>query len=680
MSSKEVKAGAAFVELFVKDNKLSAGLRAASKQIQRWAKDTKKYLQGIGTGFLNAGKWGLGIGGAIGGGLFAMTKSFADAGDQVEKMSHRTSMSAEFLSELGYAAQLCGTDIATLEGSVKKMQMLMLDAAQGSQGAIDKLAALGLSYQQLAKLSPEEQFEVLIDRLGHMDEAHRAALAMEIFGKSATQLMPMIHAGTEEIAAMREEARKLGVSMSGKDAQAAAAFSDALTRLKTAFQGIVQHIGAALAPELTDLANWFTKYISVLVKTIDRNKKLIIAFAKWTAIIAGVSAGLIAIGAAFWGLGAIAGAALGTVAAAFTAAAAIISFILSPMGIAIAAITALLWYFGTLADSIEWVKDCFASLFATATKAWKGIGDAIAAGRFDLAMKVVWTAIKLVWTDGINFLYKWWLWFQNQFLTVWNTAAFGLVVGWNGFKAFLLDTFHGFQAAWVLLTKAINDTWAACTASLLNAWDTAYTQIAKGLGWVYAKLTGMDAAEMVRIVEEDHVNRTKQRNVQYDNDQKQRNAKFNQDMAVIGQNNLNVQHQIDDQLQAAAKTYNDKQQARQTGYNNELAQMEADRTNAEKELNDAIAEAAKARAEFEKDPEVKRKTREARDLHYDTVELTARTVSLATSSSNGLFNVAASLSLQSNNPMDKIARNTEETAKFVKRLYQQRLNSGAVVF
>jgi len=254
--SQTIQAGAAYVELFVRDNKLSEGLRAASARIKKWAADTKKYMQSIGNSLMSFGAKGLGVGAGIGGGLLAMAKSFADTGDAIEKMSHRTGMSAEALSELGYVAQQCGTDIGTVEKSIKKMQMLMQEAGRGSQVAIDKLAALGLSYKQLAKLSPEEQFAAIIDRLGQMDEASRAAHAMEILGQSASQLLPLINAGADGIAEMRAEAKRLGVSMSTQDAKAATALSDAFTRLKVSMQSIVRHIGAALAPSLTRLAKW----------------------------------------------------------------------------------------------------------------------------------------------------------------------------------------------------------------------------------------------------------------------------------------------------------------------------------------------------------------------------------------------------------------------------------------
>ena len=340
--SQTVQAGAAFVELVVRDNKLSEGLRAASKRIKQWAADTKKYMQNIGKSLMSFGAKGLGVGAALGGGLLAMAKSFADTGDAIEKMSHRTGMSAEALSELGYAAQQCGTDIGTIEKSVQKMQSLMHEAGRGSQGAANKLAALGLSYQQLAKLSPEEQFSTIIDRLGQMDEAHRAAHAMDILGKSASQLMPLINAGADGIADMRKEARQLGLSMSTRDAQAAAALGDAMTRVQTSIRGIVNHIGAALAPSLTNIANITVRCAKTIVYIINRNRAMIVTIAKVAAVVAGVGAGLVAAGAAFIGLGAIAGVALTGIAIALKAVAGLAAFLVSPIGIACAAIVGLL--------------------------------------------------------------------------------------------------------------------------------------------------------------------------------------------------------------------------------------------------------------------------------------------------------------------------------------------------
>jgi len=187
---------------------------------------------------------------------------------------------------------------------------------------------------------------------------------------------------------------------------------------------------------------------------------------------------------------------------------------------------------------------------------------------------------------------------------------------------------------------------------------------------------------MVRIVEEDHVYREKERNAGYDAAQKQRNDQFNQDMAAIWQENLNAHAGIDAQQKATDEAYDAKQNARQSAYDKELVQMEADRLLAEQEFNDAVAEAAKARAEFEADPKVEW-NKKARDFGFDSIadvvenamEKAERTIQ---SSSSGTFNAAAIQSLQrADHPLNKIVQNTAETAKFVKKQFNK---NGSVIF
>jgi hypothetical protein len=462
---------------------------------------------------------------------------------------------------------------------------------------------------------------------------------------------------------MRTEARKLGISMSGEDAKAAAAYTDALTRLYNLFKGITNHIGAALAPELTGLVNWFVKGISPIVEWIDKNKELIVTIGKCVAVIAGVSAGLIGIGVAMLGLSAVIGI-LGTVAAGVFSAIAVLvtsvgtalAFLLSPIGILIAAVVGIsgyfLYEFGVIGDAIEWLKESFGSLFSTAAKAWQGIQDALAAGRLDLVFKVAWTAIKLVWTQGVNFLYSNWLWLQNILLTAWDATVYGLssllIKGWAGLESFWFDSIHGIQSAFTMLTKGIIDSWT---------W--AYTQIAKGLAWIYAKLTGMDAVEMVRIVEED-----------YQTGQKNRNRQYQSDQAAIGQKNLDAHNRISAErngsLGALQSGYEEKQKARQTGYDKELEDIEQDRINAEQEFNDAVKEAGDVRAQFQADKEIEKTARRAQK---ETGIIAEKEVKM---SANGTFNAAAVQGLQSQGPMDKIARNTEETAKYVKKSYEKK--------
>ena len=74
----------------------------------------------------------------------------------------------------------------------------------------------------------------------------RNTSAMRIFGRSGTQLLPMLG----DLAALRAEARRLGVTMSTQDAKAAADLNDDLDRLKATLRSVAITLGSALVPLL----------------------------------------------------------------------------------------------------------------------------------------------------------------------------------------------------------------------------------------------------------------------------------------------------------------------------------------------------------------------------------------------------------------------------------------------
>ena len=114
-TSQSIRAGRAFVELFADDTKLVRGLRAAEKRLKAFGAS----VQSIGTKVF-------GLGAAAIAPLLATTNVFSEMGDQLAKMSVRTGISVEALSELGYAAQQSGTDMETLEGGVRKLQKFLV--------------------------------------------------------------------------------------------------------------------------------------------------------------------------------------------------------------------------------------------------------------------------------------------------------------------------------------------------------------------------------------------------------------------------------------------------------------------------------------------------------------------------------------------------------------------------
>jgi len=185
--------------------------------------------------------------------LYGIAQKTANAGDEIQKMALRTGFSTEALSEFKHAAEISGTSIDSMEKGVKRMQRTLFDAERGLSTATEALGALGLSYEELNGLSPEEQFTKISMSLADVEDASKkSAIAQQIFGRAGTDLLPMLAEGSEGIAALRQEAHDLGIVFDQESADAAAKFNDDLDRLKKSFTGIFQELGNKLIPIFVD--------------------------------------------------------------------------------------------------------------------------------------------------------------------------------------------------------------------------------------------------------------------------------------------------------------------------------------------------------------------------------------------------------------------------------------------
>lgn len=174
-----IRAGRAFVELFADDSKLVRGLRRAEKR-----------LKAFGDRIRNLGLKIAGLGAAMLTPLIGAAKAFSSMGDQVAKMAKRTGLSVETLSELRFVASQTGTDFESLEMAFRKMQRSIYDAGRGLSTTVDALEDLGLTFQDLDGLSPEDQFKLLADRISQVeDPTRKAAIAMSLFGRTGMFLL-----------------------------------------------------------------------------------------------------------------------------------------------------------------------------------------------------------------------------------------------------------------------------------------------------------------------------------------------------------------------------------------------------------------------------------------------------------------------------------------------------------
>ena len=179
--------------------------------------------------------------------LTASVKGFLSLGDSLAKMRDRTGLSVEALSELRHAATRSGTSLASVEKSVGRMQRTIVDAQRGLSTATEAFDALGINIDELRQMSPEQQFETIAASLAAIeDPTTRAGLAMQVFGRSGTQILPMV----EQMDSLRQEARDLGVTMDTETAESAVRLTDMFTDLVATLKQVAIAVGAAVAPLL----------------------------------------------------------------------------------------------------------------------------------------------------------------------------------------------------------------------------------------------------------------------------------------------------------------------------------------------------------------------------------------------------------------------------------------------
>ena len=211
---------------------------------------------------------------AIGMGV-ASVKSFAAAGDEVQKMSMRTGFSTEALSELKHAAELSGGSLGNLETGFKKMARFVDDAKTGLSTATDVMETMGITVADLAGLRPEEAFDKLTASLAAMeDPLAQQNAALELFGRSGTDLLPMLSRGAAGLREMREEAHELGLVFDQEAADSAAEFNDAMTRLTGSFNAIKFALAKEVTPGLTAFAGKLKDALTSVVTFAKENEEL----------------------------------------------------------------------------------------------------------------------------------------------------------------------------------------------------------------------------------------------------------------------------------------------------------------------------------------------------------------------------------------------------------------------
>ena len=187
--------------------------------------------------------------------MISMTKESAAFADNIITLSMQTGQSTQQLQEFAYASELIDVSVDTLQGSLTKLTNNMQDTMNGTGNAKASFEALGVSVTNAdgSMRSANDVFYETIDALGQVkNETERDAMSMDIFGRSAQDLNPLIIQGSKTLKAYADEAHNVGYVLDDEALSALGAADDAYQRLQKTQEGVKNQLAVEFAPYLEE--------------------------------------------------------------------------------------------------------------------------------------------------------------------------------------------------------------------------------------------------------------------------------------------------------------------------------------------------------------------------------------------------------------------------------------------
>lgn len=182
-----------------------------------------------------------------------ITVAASEAADEILTLSSTTGLATDTIQGLKYASDFLDVSFETVSGSMKKLLKSMQDARSGSGETAEAFRRLRIRVQENGQLKDVENvFYDVVDALGKMrNESERNALSMQIFGKSAQELNPLIAAGSDAIKEYYEEAKEMGYIMDKEQLEKLGRLDDAMRRFDRQADSFKNSLAVVMLPVLT---------------------------------------------------------------------------------------------------------------------------------------------------------------------------------------------------------------------------------------------------------------------------------------------------------------------------------------------------------------------------------------------------------------------------------------------
>ena len=191
------------------------------------------------------------------GGIAALGKSLLDTADAFGKLSVRTGIASGTLMAYVNAGKLADVSQSEIETGLRKLAQTQVEAAEGVKTYADAYGKLGISVKKAdGSLKPSDKLlGEIADKFAQLpDGPEKAAVAMDIFGRSGAKLITLLNGGSESL-------EKFSVNVSENFAKNAELFNDQITEIGIKFAEVGAVLLDAMLPALNAVALGFKTFL-----------------------------------------------------------------------------------------------------------------------------------------------------------------------------------------------------------------------------------------------------------------------------------------------------------------------------------------------------------------------------------------------------------------------------------
>jgi hypothetical protein len=212
--------------------------------------------------------------------LKGLTVDAIEATYATDRMATRIGTSAGMLGKLRYAAAGTGTETEALDSGMMKLQRTLGVAATKGGPAAQSLKTMGLDAKALAAMDPgNAMLEIAKGFAKIQNPAQQAATAVQLFGRGGMEMLNMLRAGPEKIAAMMKEAGGLRMSITPEQREMIDQSHHAMERLTFATKAFGSVLAVNVAPAITSVINKFIGWATEgnrLTNALNQGSQLVV--------------------------------------------------------------------------------------------------------------------------------------------------------------------------------------------------------------------------------------------------------------------------------------------------------------------------------------------------------------------------------------------------------------------